>query len=243
MSSAKPSSICQKSKTLADSETLGAVIPALVIIDMQNYYLKRDSSYCRYFNTLEPGCLDYILHRCERTVVPNIQKLLLHFRKQRLPVMFLRLCGADPERNDLHIFFQETYRKGKQAGFDDLYPLASDGYAAVIDTIQPLPSEHVVDKTTFSPFTYTNFDNMLKKKGISTLVLGGLATSQCVESTARDASDRGYHIIHIEDAQADYDPASHSSSLYSSQGVCGGFVISTDEYFRLELRDIFTGTP
>jgi nicotinamidase-related amidase len=64
-------------------------------------------------------------------------------------------------------------------------------------------------------------------------VFTGLSTSQCVETTARDASERGYHIVHIEDAQADYDELSHASSLYSSQGVCGGFIMTAEEYIRL----------
>ncbi|OHD71296.1 MAG: hypothetical protein A2W19_09820 [Spirochaetes bacterium RBG_16_49_21] len=204
---------------------------------MQNYYLKRDSSYVRYFSALQPGCLDYIIYRCETVVVPNIRLLLCHFRKQGLPVLFLRLCGTDPERNDLHRFFRETYRKGKRAGFDDVYPLAGDRYADIIDEIKPLPSERVIDKTTFSPFTNTAFAMILNESGISTLVLSGLSTSQCVESTARDASDCGYQIIQIEDAQADYDEMSHNSSLFSSQGVCGGFIISTGDYLKAGLAE------
>ena len=213
-------------------------VPALVIVDMQNYYLKRDSSYYRFFDALQPGCLDYLLERCESVVLPNIQRLLAHFRGHKLPVLFLRLCGVDPERNDLHRFFQETYRKGKLAGFDDVYPLRNDRYADIVGEILPLPTEPVIEKTTFSPFTFTDFDKTLKNSGISILVCTGLATSQCVETSARDASDRGYQIIHIEDAQADYDELSHHSSLFSSQGVCGGLVVSTEEYIQSGLNII-----
>ena len=59
-----------------------------------------------------------------------------------------------------------------------------------------------------------------------------MSTSQCVETTARDASDRGYHVIHIEDAQADYDEVSHTHSLCSSQGVCGGYIVNTEDVIR-----------
>jgi nicotinamidase-related amidase len=65
---------------------------------------------------------------------------------------------------------------------------------------------------------------------VGTLVFTGLATSQCVETTARDASDRGFRVVHVEDAQADYDEISHTSSLYSSQGVCGGIIVTTEEF-------------
>ena len=65
---------------------------------------------------------------------------------------------------------------------------------------------------------------------IESLVFTGLATSQCVETTARDASDYGYKIIHISDAQADYDENTHIASLYSSAGVCGGKMMSTEDF-------------
>jgi nicotinamidase-related amidase len=232
MSSKRHYFISRKNSVPAFSRKLNGGVPALVIVDMQNYYLRKDSSYWRYFNALQPGCLDYIVRRCETVVIPNIRLLLGHFRKHGLTVLFLRLCGRDPVRNDLHPFFRETYLKGKRAGFDDVYPLADDPWAGIIDEIEPQYSEHIVDKTTFSPFTRTGFDKLLEKKEISVLVMTGLSTSQCVESTARDASDRGYVTIHIEDAQADYDETSHHSSLYSSQGVCGGLITSSRDYIK-----------
>jgi nicotinamidase-related amidase len=200
---------------------------------MQNYYLKGNSPYHNYFNAIQPGCLDYICNRCETIVIPNIRRLIDIFRKESLPVVYLRLCGKDPDRADLHRFFRETYLKSRRAGFDNVYPLESDPYADIIDEIKPLPSETIVNKTTFSPFTGANFDSILRNLGVSVLVFSGLSTSQCVETTARDASDRGYRIVLIEDAQADYDELSHTSSLVSSQGVCGGSVVTTDDFIRM----------
>ena len=78
-------------------------LPALVVVDMQKYYLEAGSPYCRYFNSLQPGCLDYITERCRTTVIPNIQKLIRHFRERSLPVIFLRLCGKEPDRKDLAV--------------------------------------------------------------------------------------------------------------------------------------------
>ncbi len=207
-------------------------MPALMVVDMQNYYLKRESSYARYFGTLKPGCLDYISTRCERTVIPNICRLLDHFRGEALPVVYLRLCGKEPDRSDLHPFFADTYRNGLRAGFEDVYPLENDTWADVIQEIAPDPGETVIQKTTFSPFTATDIHAFLHDMGVTELVITGLATSQCVETTARDASDRGYHVIHVEDAQADYDEMIHAYSLISSQGVCGGFITTAAGYIN-----------
>src|SRR4030042_3236483 len=120
---------------------------------MQKYYLVRGSSYYEYFNSLQPGCLDYIISRCETTVIPNIRRLLDEFRRRSLPVLFLRLCGTDPGRHDLHRFFKETWMKGKRAGFDNVYPLEGDPHADIVDPIRPLPTETIISKTSFSPFT------------------------------------------------------------------------------------------
>ena len=102
--------------------------------------------------------------------------------------------------------------------------------ADVIEEIAPAAEDHIFNKTTFSPFSSTGIMEHLRTSGITRLVFTGLATSQCVETTARDASDMGIEIIHIEDAQADYDESTHMASLYSSRGVCGGNIYSTDEF-------------
>lgn len=209
---------------------MNTTFSALIVIDMQNYYLKCDSPYHRYFAALQPGCLDYIIDRCAATVIPNIRRLITLYREQSMPVLFIRLCGTDPDRADLHRFFRDLYQNARLAGFDNVYPLESDPRADVIDEIRPLPSETIINKTTFSPFTATDIEEVLRRKGVRTLVFTGLATSQCVETTARDASDRGFSVVHVEDAQADYDEISHTSSLYSSQGVCGGDIVTTEEF-------------
>ena len=50
-----------------------------------------------------------------------------------------------------------------------------------------------------------------------------------MDTTARDASDHGYAVAHIEDAQADYDEHTHHAALYASRGVCGGEIYTTKE--------------
>ena len=209
---------------------------ALVIVDMQKYYLLPESSYFRYFSDTWPGCLDYICQRCRSTVIPNIIELINFFRANESPVIFLKLCGKSPDRKDLHRFFAGTWQKGKSAGYEDVYPLEGDSMADIIDELNPPPNEKntfIINKTTFSPFTRTGIDNKLKEMDIQTLVFTGLATSQCVETSARDSSDRGYNVIHIEDAQADYSETFHNTSLFASQGVCGGGIYHTKEFIDL----------
>ena len=202
---------------------------ALAVVDMQNYYLLKESSYCRYFNSLQHGCLDYIINRCFNLVLPNIKKIIGFFEENGLPVFYLRLCSARADRSDLHRFFKETYQNGVEKGFKDIYPLQGSEMAEIHDEIKPDKGAIIIDKTTYSPFTSTRIKTILLELSVNQIVFTGLATSQCVETTARDASDHGFSVIHIEDAQADYEELAHISSLYSSKGVCGGLIMSTEE--------------
>ncbi len=212
---------------------------ALVVVDMQNYYIKQESGFSRYYESISPGCMAYIASRCDKTVIPNIAQLISAFRKRSREIIYLRLCGTDPERKDLHRFFRDSWEQGREAGFNDIYPLSETPMSMVVNPIAPVEGDAVFTKTTFSAFTSTKLDDYLKKRGIAELVFTGLATSQCVETTARDASDRGYGVTHIEDAQADYDELTHNSSLYSSRGVCGGGIWITKDYLNRE--DIIPG--
>jgi nicotinamidase-related amidase len=203
---------------------------ALMIVDMQRYYLEEGSDYCRYFDTLYPGSLSYIKNHCQDTVIPNIQRLKQIFHRENLPVIYLRLCGKDPERNDLHRFFRESWEHGIEHGYPDVYPLEHDPMSDVVMELIPSENDIIINKTTFSPFSSTAIEEELHKLDIDTIVFAGLATSQCVETTARDASDRGFDVIQIFDAQADYDQNTHEASLYCSRGVCGGVIYNTDDF-------------
>ena len=207
---------------------------ALVIVDLQRYYLEPDSGYARYFESIESGSLEYIRTRCETLVIPNVQKLLLWARDRGVPVAYLRLCGTAEDRSDLHPSFRRLDEEVQDAGFGHGYPTRGEPMAEVVPAIRPRPEHAVFDKTTFSGFTTSEFGNWLQACGIRSLICTGLATSQCVETTARDAADRGMEVILIEDAIADYDHATHQASLYASRGVCGGAIYATKGFIEHE---------
>ncbi|HPS57951.1 MAG TPA: isochorismatase family cysteine hydrolase [Spirochaetota bacterium] len=205
----------------------------LMIVDMQNYYLQPESPFSRYFDFLYPGSLDYIRNRANDIVIPNIIRLKKEFAKRDLPVIYLRLCGEHPDRLDLHRFFQKSYEEGLHRGYSDVYPLKTDKMSDVIEKLKPSKDDIVFTKTTFSPFSTTVIEEYLLEAGVGRLVMTGLATSQCVETTGRDASERGFEIIQLHDAQADYDEITHNASLLSSRGVCGGALYDTALFIEM----------
>ncbi len=204
--------------------------PVLIVVDMQRYYLEAESAFSRFHSAVDPGCLRHLQRRCRDRVIPNLQRLTRAFRRVQWPIVFLRLCGQQVDRSDLQHTFREVHQLAARQGFPDLYPLQSDPFSEVISALLPQPEDRQFCKTTYSGFTSSPaFVHFLERGPARTLVFTGLATSQCVDTTARDAADRNFGVVHVEDAQSDYSEAVHRAALYSSQGVCGGQIIDTAE--------------
>ena len=85
----------------------------------------------------------------------------------------------------------------------------------IVDRLAPLPGELVIDKNASSAFNGSAIDQLLRNMGIDTLVVTGMATDMCVETTSRDAADRGYNVIVVEDATATFVEEYHRAALSS----------------------------
>ena len=81
------------------------------------------------------------------------------------------------------------------------------------DLVQPLPEEMVIVKPLVSAFAGSALDLMLRAQGIHTLAMTGYATNFVVEGTARDAADRGYRVIILEDACVAGNPERHKAAI------------------------------
>jgi nicotinamidase-related amidase len=201
---------------------------ALVVVDVQRYYLEAAAPFYAYSELCWPGSMSYIGERVRTSVFPAIAALKASFSALGWPTVYLRLCAKEPDRADLHRFFKTFWASAKVAGFDDAYPLSTDSWADVAYEIAPGPRDLVVDKSTYSGFSANGLESALRDMGVGALVMTGLATSQCVDTTARDASERGFMVVHVEDAQADYSEDAHEASLFASRGICGGHVVDSE---------------
>ncbi len=79
-------------------------------------------------------------------------------------------------------------------------PPPTPGWDEIVPEIGPKPGDHVVRKRQWGAFYGTDLDLQLRRRGIDTIVLCGISTNFGVESTARDAYERGYHQVLVEDA-------------------------------------------
>ena len=131
-------------------------------------------------------------------VVAHTAELADAFRARDLPVVLVTATGRAPGR---------TERGGAQS----LGALPSD-WADVMDELHPAPTDHRVTKQRWGAFTGTELDATLRGRGVTQIVLAGVATSAGVESTARSAHDHGYHVVLATDAMTDRDAAAHAHS-------------------------------
>ena len=205
---------------------------AILVIDVQRYYTESTSPLVTYTEALYPGGTDYIHQRLDAVVIPNIARILSAARVSSVPIIFARLCGTQDDRSDLHRNFQEFDQLAYAQTGMHVYPLATEILADVDLRIAPLKNDIVVNKTGYSAFHETGFHQLLQSKRIDTLVVTGLTTSQCVNSSARAASDYGYVTVMVEDAQADYELRDHQAALFASEPITGPG-ISTSKVLEL----------
>lgn len=186
---------------------------ALLIIDMQYHDASPERGLNRAWEAIAPGSMAYYNARLRDTTVPAIYSLLDCFRKEEIPVIHLVLGSPHRDLRDCPPRFREWARNlEQQAGIDDLWWTGNPDFA-ILEELAPTEGETVIRKTTNGAFNSSRLDEVLQWMGISTLVITGVVTSACVETTARDAADRGYHCVLVDEATADYDPDMHAATL------------------------------
>jgi nicotinamidase-related amidase len=109
--------------------------------------------------------------------------------------------------------------------------------AAMIDELTPMKDEIVVNKTTDSVTTGTNYLTLLRFMGIETVVVTGIVTDQCVASTVRGLADDGLQVICVEDCCAAGSMEHHDAELKIMNSIyCE--VMSTDETIELIKKNL-----
>ena len=94
--------------------------------------------------------------------------------------------------------------------------------------VEPAQGEFVVDKHRYSAFSGTSLDDILRERGIRTLVVTGVATNVCVDSTLRDGFNRGYYIVVPSDCVAAHDAELHEATLKNVAFILGDVTTAND---------------
>jgi nicotinamidase-related amidase len=194
---------------------------ALLVIDVQNYGCSADAGLGPMLRERHPEIAGYYLPRVTETVVPNVARLLEAFRAAGRRVVFTRHGPLLPDGSDMAA---RRRRRDADALARTRRPaLWSRGTFEheVVAALEPAEDELVIDKNTSSAFNSTGIESLLRNMAVETLVVVGMATDMCVETTARDAADRGFNVILVEDATATFFEHHHRAALSGFARVFG----------------------
>ena len=191
---------------------------ALLIIDMQRDFLEAGG-----FGEM----LGNDVSQLRRTIEPN-RKLLAAWRKAGLVVIHTRE-GHRPDLTDLPP--AKKIRGRSKTCIGDAGPMGrilvrgEEGHD-IIPELYPLASEPVIDKPGKGAFFATDLQAILHNRGIKSLVVTGVTTEVCVNTTVREANDRGYECLVLSDCCGSYFPEFHEMGLrmVKAQGGIFGWV-------------------
>jgi len=194
---------------------------ALVIVDVQRYFVRPDLDFGQLFQKIAPGATDGYFQRVRSTVLPNIQRLQQTFRSLGLPVVFCVVGACTPDGSDLPCWLKDFDSASLQLLGRRNTPVINDASWQVEDAIAPLPGEIVVNKTSSGALSSTNLDQTLRNMGITSLAVCGLTTAVCVGLTARQTADRGFRVVIVNDACTELSQEMHDAALLSFSHVFG----------------------
>jgi biuret amidohydrolase len=195
---------------------------ALIVIDMQRDFI-------------EPGGFGAALGNdvsLLKKIVPTVGRLIDACRIAGLPIIHTRECHK-PDLSDLPKAKQArgkpSMRIGDPGPMGRILVRGEPGHD-IIPELYPLPGEPVVDKPGKGAFFATDLDAMLKNRGVAQLIVCGVTTEVCVNTTVREANDRGYDCLVVADCVGSYFPEFQEMGLrmIKAQGGIFGWVAPSE---------------
>ena len=167
----------------------------LIVVDMQKFFLSHDSHAY-----LPDG----------EKIIGNLSRIIQSYRDLHLPIIFTRQALADGrDAGSMGRWWKDTLRAGDPA-------------SEVDPRLKPIAGEKVLTKSQYSAFVDTGLERWLRAKRVSSVVITGVLTHLCCESTARDAFMRGFDVFIVIDGTASRNEDLHVSSLKT---LTDGFAI------------------
>ncbi len=160
---------------------------ALVLIDLQNGIVGLNTA-----------------PRSGKDVVANATQLVKQFRAHKAPIVFVRVAFSADNGDNLAPLTDSPAAAAPKRPAD---------WSDVVSELAPTEGDIIITKRQWGAFFGTELDLQLRRRGINTLVLGGIATNIGVESTARSAYEHGYNQVFIEDAMAAMSAETHDFPL------------------------------
>ena len=178
-------------------------ISTLLVIDMQNYFLDEDA---------------HAFIPVGKFILSQIKKLVEKYYEKNLPVIFTRYCVLKEDPDDIMNKWWGSV-------------LMVDDPESFITKELNTDRGKVVLKPGYSAFFKTGLERMLMSKGVKQLLICGVMTHLCCETTAREAFQRGYEVYFTVDGTGTYDEEIHTASLFN---LSHGFAVpvTTEEILQ-----------
>ena len=196
---------------------------ALVVIDMQRDFAEEGGFGASLGNDVS---------RVTR-IVPDVKRLIEGFRAAGLPVIHTMECHR-PDLSDLPPAKRNrgapTLRIGDDGPMGRIL-IAGEPGTAILPELAPVHGEIVIEKPGKGAFYATPLGDILKEKGITQLVFAGVTTEVCVQTTMREANDRGYECLLVEEATESYFPEFKAAAIamIRAQGAIVGWTAKLDD--------------
>jgi biuret amidohydrolase len=201
---------------------------ALIVVDMQRDYLDPRGWFALTGGNAAPFT----------AIVPVVARVLDAARRAGIFVVFTVECYRSDLLNLPANRLWRSERLGRPIGAEG--PLGRHLVQGALGTdivaqLAPLTGEPVAPKSGKSAFIATDLDHLLRKRSIRNLIFSGIATDGAVQCSLRDANDRGYECLLLEDAAASDVPGHHADQLHTLSLAGGhyGSIAKADDLIRV----------
>ncbi len=196
---------------------------AVVIIDMQRDFCARGGFGESLGNDVTPTA----------AIIPTVRTVLDAARDRGMFVIHTRE-GHRPDMSDVpKAKKRRSPAIGEQGPMGRILIRGEYGHD-IVDELQPLDGEIVLDKPGKGAFYETDLELILRNRGIESLIVMGVTTHVCVHTTIREANDRGYECLMVEDGTATFDPRDQEASIrmINQQGGIFGWTATSNEVLK-----------
>jgi ureidoacrylate peracid hydrolase len=177
---------------------------ALVIIDMQNDFIADEGLIAREGRDVSQA----------KEMAKHLPELIKTARAAGVFVVFVRNVYTTDQNFYLSDVWLEQAARKRAGGYTRIPVCEAGSWGGdFYGDVRPAPHDPIVTKHRYSAFYNTDLDTILRANGIRTVVLTGVVTNVCVETSAREAFVRDYYVVAVSDGTAAYDQADHDMTL------------------------------
>jgi ureidoacrylate peracid hydrolase len=191
---------------------------AILVVDVQN-------DFCAEGGAMHREGRDLTL---VKAMVPRLAALVDAARAASVPCIWVRnVYNTGPNWYLSEVWLEQAHRR-RRGAYLSIPVCEPNQWNGDFYQIGPLRDEVVVTKHRYGAFESSDLDLVLRSRGIRTVVMAGVATNVCVETTARQAFLRDYYVVFTSDCTATYTQAEHDATLHNIDSFFGA-VVSADE--------------